>query len=1283
MAQGYKGFKQIDREATRRLKKLKDGSMKTEVASQLSGGAWFGEHPDKVLGKAYSTTNQFNREVIKIKGSLDDALSKIEAPPMDIPVKAGSDTVKVNSSANMETPLSQKERSNLEQVIQATTETQKQEAFQEKIGEKPVKVENGEFINFDEILSSYNKDLTNEEIKAWIWYQRVSGGFQDEQFILNPKNGWSKYVIPLSHQDKHLVKWVEKGIMCFQSGQHVPSVLYYAENIYERQSQLLKDKPNVLKKYGEAQYQKQWERLELIKPKPLTLADPVAENRLILNPKSRFAEENEIKEFADGTEINLNLTDAFKKWLRSLPQNAFKLSSSYNVIYNYLEDRQVGRGFDKDERERIKRKSKKEGTEMFADFLAEAISREDQLRLEQIWNSTYNAYVDINYFKVPTAFTVSRTFKNKPLFIREAQREGIGFIQAHGAGCIAFDVGVGKTMTAILSLAQMLESGQCKRPLIVVPNQTYPNWLAELRGVLKDGEVALTGILPQYPVNDLYNLGSDYLSLIQKNNGDTDKVAEHSITVMTYQGFNHLGFNDQTWNSIEDELYEILNQGTESERDNEKLREKIEEIMGRGIKGGMLNIEDLGFDCIVYDEVHNMKKSFTRVKGTIEGNGKRARTQYQIDSGEPSMIALRAFMISQYILKNNRMRNVIGLSATPFTNSPLEIYSMLALFAFQDLKRKGVKNIKDFFDTFIRSSVELTINAKLKPERKEVILGFNNLISLQQLIFRYINYKTGEDANVSRPNKIVLPLRAEKVDGQILPLPADKQISTNLAMTADQREFQNQVELYVREQINLMDLCVTDAGYEEHDADAKEIEIAQIAPDEEDNARTLRAISFASQISLSPYLFVCNPTKPTPKAFVEDSPKINYTVQCIRSIKTFCEKHQLEMPGQLIYSNAGVDYFPMIKEYLAKYVGFKDSEIDIIRGGMNADKKNKIKDRFNDGTIKVLLGSASIREGMNLQYRATDLYVLWLDWNSIDVKQLEGRIWRQGNRYSNVRVTFPLIENSIDIFRFQKHEEKTSRINEIWQRADHTNTLKLEELNPAELKKGLITDPYALAELTVIDQKEAMLDEINSLQAQLDTLKVIDQARTTFDKQIPRVKEVVNNYRPLAEGQSARQIETLFRIFKEYLKDPETETYYNDESTLDQARKANHKIQLGIKEVLTPRGLDITFDFDHESNAINEEIQRIQENLSIQTGDDAVEAIARQLIEERSKQKFKSATVEERVEEFAQLNEKVITEGNFDPKQDKEDKTKARLRLQQQERIRELELLELELQLAA
>jgi hypothetical protein len=294
--------------------------------------------------------------------------------------------------------------------------------------------------------------------------------------------------------------------------------------------------------------------------------------------------------------------------------------------------------------------------------------------------------------------------------------------------------------------------------------------------------------------------------------------------------------------------------------------------------------------------------------------------------------------------------------------------------------------------------------------------------------------------------------------------------------------------------------------------------------------------------------------------------------------------------------------------------------------------------------VKVLIGSQAIREGINLQNRATVLYDLWLDWNPTDLKQLEGRIWRFGNQFANVRIVIPLIENSIDVAIFQKLEEKTNRINEIWNRAGKENTLKLDEFNPAELKMGLITNPRILAEITLMEDKEILQDEITRLENQVAELDGIVHARNTFQNHIGAIEASVNIYRPLKEDQSPRTTETVLRIFKAFLDDPETSSRYIDEVNFQATRKAYNLLKRATERILEPRGLDIHFNQEVVLKKIQEEIVQNKENLELKTGKEAQEKLTTEIIEEREKSGYQPNPVIERVKEFASLNDKLLSE---------------------------------------
>ena len=87
----------------------------------------------------------------------------------------------------------------------------------------------------------------------------------------------------------------------------------------------------------------------------------------------------------------------------------------------------------------------------------------------------------------------------------------------------------------------------------------------------------------------------------------------------------------------------------------------------------------------------------------------------------------------------------------------------------------------------------------------------------------------------------------------------------------------------------------------------------------------------------------------------------------------------------------------------------------------------------------------------------------------------------------------------MDIFMFQKLQEKTKRINEIWARTGQ-NEIDTTEFNAEELKYELITDSYTLAKLTLDEDKQKIDEQINDLNYQYSTIKNVAQIYSAIDE---------------------------------------------------------------------------------------------------------------------------------------------------------------------------------------
>mgnify|MGYP001564181151 CR=1 FL=1 len=255
-------------------------------------------------------------------------------------------------------------------------------------------------------------------------------------------------------------------------------------------------------------------------------------------------------------------------------------------------------------------------------------------------------------------------------------------------------------------------------------------------------------------------------------------------------------------------LYNILSQGENSDPKNRAkeiagLELKIEQTISSTLKRAKLNIEDFNFDFVCFDESHYYKKVFTYVKGSIkevsedsEGgkNYKREKSKYELKSGQyPSSRALSAFMISHFIQSQNDNRNVLHLTATPFTNSPLEIYSILAMTNFKTLDELGLSNMVDFFDTFMKINYDIKYTASKTVVKDIVLTGFNNLPQMRQIIFNLID-KKDEGANLKRPEKIVFPS-------------IEKGIDTTLPMTLEQSEIIKDIKSFIAGNMDYAAVC--------------------------------------------------------------------------------------------------------------------------------------------------------------------------------------------------------------------------------------------------------------------------------------------------------------------------------------------------------------------------------------------------------------------------------------------------------------------------------------------
>ncbi|WP_260440221.1 helicase-related protein, partial [Elizabethkingia meningoseptica] len=173
---------------------------------------------------------------------------------------------------------------------------------------------------------------------------------------------------------------------------------------------------------------------------------------------------------------------------------------------------------------------------------------------------------------------------------------------------------------------------------------------------------------------------------------------------------------------------------------------------------------------------------------------------------------------------------------------------------------------------------------------------------------------------------------------------------------------------------------------EQNDLTFEQYELLNDSFSEKEKGAIFSHILNARLIAISPYLSpYYDEEQPSLKDFIENSPKLKLTMDLIRQ-----NKSDLPETGQIIYSELAVAEFPKLKDYLVTEVGYSKDEIGIITGATSKNQRIAIQNDFNKGKIKIIIGSEAIQEGMNLQEKTSDLYLLSLPYNFTSLRQVEG-----------------------------------------------------------------------------------------------------------------------------------------------------------------------------------------------------------------------------------------------------------------------------------------------------
>ena len=690
------------------------------------------------------------------------------------------------------------------------------------------------------------------------------------------------------------------------------------------------------------------------------------------------------------------------------------------------------------EAEKIRTLRRETAERLFNRYIQEGVPQERRSELLTLWNRRFNGYRAADYAKLPLFVSGMSEQKDGEAFtLYEQQIKGISFLTDKGNGLLAYDVGVGKTACGIVATVNQIQAERAHRPLICVPKAVYSKWLHDIKE-----------LFPTIPVNDLGNFSEEKLKpFLVGEHGLT--LEKGSISLCTHEALQAVTFKKQTLEGeLTIDLLDARSTVSGNAREDALEKEKIQKILGEAslVKDRYVYWEDTGFDHITVDEAHRFKNLFTMPRPQYDDGAKRQANEFEgIGSGTPSKRAQKLFAITQLIQKENNGRNVFLLTATPFTNSPTEIYSMLSYVGREKLKNMHLYNLGSFMTEFAQTHTEWAVKSNGEIQPKQVMKNFRNVQSLQNLLTEYIDKVDAEEAGVIRPIKRVHAIELEAT------------------------ELQKKI------------------------IDVETKRLSTISKDDPGGA--LVAMNNMRMALLSPALVNAQdydfPLPPMTE-LVESSPKLTFVCNAIAA-----SYKKVPDGGQVMYMPRGVQESEEVKRYLIAH-GVPEKAIGIINSTTSSKKKDEMTAQFNDKTapLKIIIGSETISEGIDLNGNSFALYNCMLGWNPTESTQVEGRIWRQGNEQGHVHITYPLITDSIDSLMYQKHDEKSSRINALW--SYKGDTLDVQDIRPEELKLDLIKDPEKKAAFIISRKKAALEGDRAVIDLKLSTIDSIIEKKHTI-----------------------------------------------------------------------------------------------------------------------------------------------------------------------------------------
>jgi hypothetical protein len=648
--------------------------------------------------------------------------------------------------------------------------------------------------------------------------------------------------------------------------------------------------------------------------------------------------------------------------------------------------------------------------------------------------------------------------KLKPHQVAGARR-----VLAQRGGLVAFDVGVGKTYTALAIIARARQEGWVRRPVILVPSSLVWKWHDDVLCTLPDYRLAVIGSKRKQ-----ISRGARRGFITSETDTPEERAKKWTmlqtgqvdVVILSYDALARTKMNEDKVLAYVNQVEAVersialrkrtLEEKVKNAKQKETLSERDRALLEHGVRAWVDEIlalpndweydpgvawDDIGIDMLVIDEAaafKNLHKPQAREDGVpkfMGGGGEGSDRAWQLD--------FRAAAVR----RTTGGAGIVLLTATPAKNSPLEFYNLIQFIDPAAFTRAGIRDPEQFIDRFIKIEYVEVLDATFEVSKKSAVTGFMALDDLQTIILTYGEFRTAAEVGLKLPRPVVETITITMDDEQEAKYDEYVGQIEDILENPNPEGGQSYAILGLLARLSSVALhAALERGYTYKTALEGGLVKKRVWQDGEQVDVTIR---------------LGRPSYESPK-LTECAKRVTASPNCGHII--FCEPTAVHQWMREVLVTHGIP-----RERIAILNAEETAPADRIRiarefNGLSSDPPPpgtcaRPQDTTTTPKYDVVIANSVAYEGIDLQVRTCTIHHLDLPWTPADLEQRNGRAVRQGNTLGTVQIFYYFADGSTDGYRFSLINGKAGWLGQLLksQVRDTNNPAAQQQLTPEDI----------------------------------------------------------------------------------------------------------------------------------------------------------------------------------------------------------------------------------------